>query len=305
MYDTTTLILEGVHYADLIPKYLNNPAQSWQGEVEKWSGTIGAGQRVYVDPYGVTFSGSIAKLLLGDNVRGLTRKDTQYAIEFLSDTLHEDFKQSKARRVDIACNILTEYEPTAYYCFLGSSGRYARSRYKDSLYYTVGNRQLIFYNKVQDAYAKGMEVPHWAIGQHILRYELRLKNRLLKQLNRSELKGKDLYGEEVYIQLCDMYLYEYRAINKLSGMQLDKEQIKTPGDLVDQMLGSLIMSSNTDAQERIDELMKQAKGLEVFDDPKYYSRANSKLKKLLQSTDYSSLVSELDEKVSGAIAFYR
>jgi hypothetical protein len=186
---------------------------------------------------------------------------------------------------------------------------YTRSLYKNSLYYRVGNREKIFYDKVKDARVKGMFIPDFIANKHLTRFEIKYKKKILDQLNRNALKASDLYEEKFYMMMLDNWFMEYQNIKKLSCMQIDKYSIGKPSDLANQMLANLLNASGIDIVAGIDEQMKQAKAIDVFEGTKNpsrdYGRAKEHIYKLLQSARDSDLINELDTKFKDSISFYR
>ena len=143
--------------------------------------------RVILSEQGVSLKGSLAKYFLPDNFHTLTRSDSFRAIEMMADELCLPIQNAIISRIDFAQNLLMDFEPEAYYYFLGDCQHYKRQPQSKSLYYSNGLRQKVFYNKAAEGRAKGLILPDIWFGQNVLRYELRLTSRLPKQLNKSTL----------------------------------------------------------------------------------------------------------------------
>ena len=253
------------------------------------------------------FEGSISKYYLGDNIKSIGRSDTQRAIEHLSDTLQVNFIDSQVKRVDAGLSIDTQHPPKAYYSLFGVSERYTRNTYKGSLYYRLGQREKIFYNKLADAKAKGMFIPDFLANKNLFRYELRYKRKLDQQFNKAEILASDLYNEDFYMNLLDNWYKEYLNINKMATSQINPDEIKTPSDFTNHILKSAILASGIDISEHLEQQMNQAKAIGVFEpkDRKYYTRTKAMVNKMLSSGIQSELIQELDTKFKNQIQFYR
>jgi|TARA_R110000782_G_scaffold264362_1_gene357518 hypothetical protein len=307
MFDTVVLNREGA-FLESVPSLLYGVKEHQKDGVYYINGYTKGGQQMWVYPDNIRFAGSLPKFHLGDNIKSIGRKDTQRAIENLSDTFGVDFINADVTRFDIGLTIETNYTPDTYYPLMGTSKQYTRSIYKNSLYYRVGQREKSFYNKKKDAKAKGMIIPDFLINKHLTRFELRYLKKVLNQLNRSELKALDLYDEVFYIQMLDNWYQEYQSVKKLSCMQIDKNSISSPSHLADQVMANLLLASGIDVMAGVDEILKQAKALKVFDTSnpsRDYKRAKDAIYKRLSSGKDSELVKELDSKFKEHIQFYR
>ena len=308
MYDTL-IMSKGGAYMDLALPFLDNIKEHQTESKYYVNGTIANGQQIWIFDDKIQFKGSIAKYHLNDNIQTLDRSTTKRAIESLSDSLKIDFRTADVTRADVGLTIDTAFKPEAYYPLMGNSNQYTRSLYKNSLYYRVSNREKIFYDKVKDARAKGMFIPDFIAHKNLTRFEVKYIKKILDQLNRSELKASDLYDEKFYMMMLDNWFMEYQNIKKLSCMQIDKNTIDKPSDLAYQMLANILNASGMDIVSGIDEQMKQAKAINVFEGAKNpsrdYGRAKGHIYKLLQSARDSDLINELDKKFKDSISFYR
>ena len=307
MYDTVVMTKGGA-FMDMALPYLSNIKEHQKENQYYVNGTIANGQQLWIFEDKIQFKGSIAKYHLKDNIQTLDRSATQRAIESLSDCLKLDFRTADVTRADVGLTIDTDYKPETYYPLFGTSNQYTRSLYKNSLYYRVTNREKSFYDKVKDARAKGMFIPDFIAGRNLTRFEVRYKKKILDQLNRNSLKAADLYDEQFYKMMLDKWFTEYQNIKKMSCMQIDKNKIERPSDLANQVMANLLYSSGIDILSGIEELMKQAKQINVFEGgnpSRDYSRAKKHLNNVLQSGRESELVKEIDQKFKDSIAFYR
>ena len=75
--------------------------------------------KVVVSDEKLKITGSLCKWYLGNNYKTLTRRDTQQAIEKLSDTLNLPMSDASVTRIDIADNIILRNPIDVYFNHLG------------------------------------------------------------------------------------------------------------------------------------------------------------------------------------------
>ena len=218
MYDNVGLwmdrgeIVSG--YMDKIPALLSNTKETIKQNGSWWiSGNL-ENLQVYVGEAGLSIKGSPNKYWHGYNFAKLTRQEFEHSIEKISDLFSIDVKMAKASSLDIAHNFVMNEPIKAYYPFLGECSWYLRSQDRNSLYYKNNQRVKIFYDKTLEGQSKGEQLPDAWKGKNVLRFEVRFKNRLLKQFNRQSLIAEDLYDEEFYIQVVDRWFSEYINVKK-------------------------------------------------------------------------------------------
>jgi hypothetical protein len=249
--------------------------------------------------------GSLCKWYLGNNFQTLTRKDTQRAIEKLSDTLHLPINKANVTRIDLAPNIIVKYEPNVYFSHLGDLNNYNRFAQKGSLYFNNAKKQIILYDKVREQKAKGQIIPELYQNKNVLRYEMRFKSRLREQFKTDSLTADLLYNEAFYMAIIDRWHNEYKAINKLNDLTLNFEQMKTVKEfktaglltLIDQQGGELVMLQKINEAQKKGELTKK----QAFDFRKEIKEAC----KMKFATVQSDVIKELDQKIKEAVRFYR
>lgn len=309
MYDTVNLWLP----MDKIGSFdLSTTLQSLTGITEH---TKDDGQ-IYVSGYlnnykvsisgqGVSLKGSLAKYFLPDNFHTLTRSDSARAFEMMADELHLPIQKAKVTRIDFSQNFIMDFEPQAYYNFLGECQYYERQPQSKSLYYTNTLRQKLFYNKIAEGKAKGLKLPDVWKGQNVLRYEMRFTSRLPKQFNQSEIAASRLSDEKFYVTLFDKWLAEYEAINKLHSINFNLSDMNSPKDFWKQVS---LMAINMIGQDNIMMEIENLRHQKAFDKPEYYSRLKKEVKELCRTpelTSASDLVAELDKKIKSSKRYYR
>jgi hypothetical protein len=230
----------------------------------------------------ITISGSIQKFY--GTTANLDFDENKKAILSLCDTFSFSPEEAQVKRIDIAKNISTQFEPKSYYPFLGSHQFLMRNYYKNSLYY--GNksrsRTLAFYDKAKEQNLKG----------NILRYEYRdfRPDMTFKKI----VSLADLLKEETYNLLVSNWQSNYRTIQKVKNL-LPMESIKNPKQFFEYLmaLGQLGLGNDyVNNQLRI----AQRAG---FLNKQHAKRIRDKMNRLSNSQLFSqnSLVDELDSKI--------
>jgi hypothetical protein len=261
--------------------------------------------KVSISGQGVSLRGSLAKYFLPDNFHTLTRSDSARAFEMMADELHLPIQKAKVNRIDFSQNFIMDFEPQAYYNFLGECQYYERQPQSKSLYYTNTLRQKLFYNKIAEGKAKGLKLPDVWKGQNVLRYEMRFTSRLPKQFNQSEIAASRLSDEKFYVTLFDKWLAEYEAINKLHSINFNLSDMNSPKDFWKQVS---LMAINMIGQDNIMMEIENLRHKKAFDKPEYYSRLKKEVKELCKTpemTSASDLVAELDKKIKSSKRYYR
>jgi hypothetical protein len=309
MFDTLKLYLrqDSVRDTDLlaeVPVYLENITAHEKTDQIYFSGSLN-NLRIYVSERGVSLQGSLAKYYLSDNMQTLRRQDTEQAIKKLSDDLHLPIDVAQVSRVDFAHNFIMQYEPEVYYPYLGESQYFKRYIQPESLYYKNGNRTKLFYDKPAEAKSKGYKIPEVWASKNVLRYEIRYRRRLDKQLKEPEIRASTLYDEQFYIKLINIYVSDYKSIHKHSEINLDTANMRTPKDFWDQM--ALLMIDRIGQNGAVD-LVEELRAKDVLDKPEYYSRLKKQIRDKSQkysASDSTPLIEELESKVSALKRFYR
>jgi hypothetical protein len=261
--------------------------------------------KVNISGQGVSLKGSLAKYFLSNNFQTLTRSDSARAFDMMTDELCLPIQKANVSRIDFAQNFLMDYEPQAYYNYLGECQYYNRQPQSKSLYYSNGLRQKVFYNKIAEGKAKGLSLPDVWNGQNVLRYEMRIKSRLPKQFNQTEITASSLSDEKFYMAIFDKWLAEYEAINKLHSINFNLSDMNSPKDFWKQIN---LMAVNMIGQDKIMQEIENLRHQKAFDKPEYYSRLKKEIKELCKTPEMtvsSDLVAELDTKIKSAKWHFR
>ena len=261
--------------------------------------------KVNISEKGISLKGSLAKYFLSDNFHTLTRSDCAKAFEQLSDQLYLPIKNANVSRIDFAQNFLMDFEPQAYYNYLGECQYYKRLTQPKSLYYSNGLRQKLFYNKIAEGKAKGGRLPIVWSGKNVLRYEMRYTSRLPKQFKQTEVTASNLSEELFYMSVFDKWYAEYEAINKLHSINFNLSDMQSPKDFWKQIN---LMAVNMIGQDKIMQEIESLRCKKAFSKPEYYSRLKKDVRDLCKTSEMTSssdLVTELDKKIKASKRYYR
>lgn len=309
MYDTINLwlpiekadgfdISKTIHNLSSITEHTRNDGQVYvSGYLDNY--------KVNISGQGISLKGSLAKYFLPDNFHTLNMSDSARALEQMEDELCLPIKQAKVSRIDFSQNFLMDFEPEAYYSYLGDSQNYSRLTQPKSLYYSNGLRTKLFYNKIAEGKARGLNLPDIWNGQNVLRYEMRYTSRLPKQFNRPEVTASTLLNEKFYMGLYDKWQAEYKAINKLHTINFNLPDMNSPKDFWKQIN---LMAIKMIGQDKIMQEIENLRHQKAFDKPEYYSRLKKDVRELCKTpelTTSSDLVAELDKKIMNAKRYYR
>ena len=281
MYDTLNLWLPAqsiteVNYLDRVTTLLDNFTQHTKADTNYFTGNF-MGLNTCISINGMSLKGSLCKSYLNDNIKTLTRQDTQRALEMLEDNLNLPIKEAFVNRIDLAQSFLVNHSPELYYTYLGESTNYKRLIQPKSVYYSNGLRTKLFYNKVAEVKSKRVLVPEIWQGKNVLRYELRYTSRLPKQFNVCKVQAKNLYEEDFYMSLIDRWTNEYDAINKLNDINLNLKKMNKPKDFITQMA---LLQIQAIGQNETLKLVDQLKTTNCFKHPEYYSRLKAEIQNL-------------------------
>lgn len=311
MYDTifarlTKGEVQGIDFLAETPCYLDNVAEHTYSDGVVVTGDVG-NLKVTLNHFQVKVrDGSLCKWYLGSNFKTMGRKDTQMAIERLSDTLHLPIGKAIITRIDVAQNLITRYPPDVYYNHLGLLKYATRLQEPNGIYYSQTGGRLAFYDKCKEQRKKGEDVPELYEGKNVLRYEQRYSKRIAQQMKVPEVTGSMLYDEAFYIGMLNRWRDTYRDIQKVNDVNLNFGVMKTKQQLYRMGVLSLIKQAGgqlefitqiNEAQKRGELTKKQAFDLRTI------VKDVCKIREGL--TAHNEAIQELDKKVSEAIMFYR
>lgn len=270
------------------------------GEVRSY-GSLG-GLKVTVYESSIYIVGSLSKFLNGSNIYPLNRKETERAMQKLSDELGADISTATVSYLEFGTAFVVKYPVEEYLKRLGSYPRMHRNAQPSTLYYQHGGQEqpktLCFYDKATELRKRKEILPDGLNGQHLLRFELRFKHRLPQQLNWHEtITACTLYNRQFYKQMLSIYRESYFAISKRKMMkQTALQEVSNPKDAMQCLTGLLLCRADT---ETVTDFISQLTTANVLDRQQLYrfrqmvERATAKGKHL----EEDSLILELDNLV--------
>ena len=248
--------------------------------------------RVIQSVGGYSIQGSLPKFLNGNNIVTLNRHTIKEALEKLSDTLHLDMSVSKVTGLEFGDTFVMSKQPSAYINLLGNMPRLERRLGKGDTLYYIGKGRV-----------HPSTLPNGYESLNLLRYEMRLYNRLPKTIGVAEVSGAMLYDGSFLHDVSDMWVDGYKSITKLSGMNDEcLKGIKSPKDAVNLLLAKLIGERGGDT---ITDYLNTLKSAKVFSDPKQYTRVKAKLDDVSSQkiSPDSKDVGELSDSILNSTAF--
>ena len=310
MYDKINFWMPRYRDTPDISRYLDNgkiQADIRTGETCLY-GSVG-GLKISSYLGGISIIGSLPKFYYPNNIYPLDRNSTAQAIEKLSDTLHLNVREARVTGLEFGKVFILEHPIKDYLTRLGDMPRHIRCPSDaGTLYYTLRasnpDRVISFYDKKADAIAKGMILPPGFENTNLLKYEIRYRRHLCRQLRVPEMVGATLYAAGFYGQMAGRYKSIYFSIHKMKQERnSDIGGIKTVTDAYNVFVGRLISQGG---QAQISAFMEELKEARVFEDNKNYSRLKKKMFSCHEKAGTpvpDALVNELDDEVKNAVAY--
>lgn len=245
--------------------------------------------------------GSLAKYFADNNLYTINREETEAIVEALSSDMGVNITGARITQMEFGTNFYLS-SPISEYLNLFGSAPYSKRRETavncsslETLSYQSNSKKRYFNHVLYD---KGAEM---GIDDNILRYELRYMRDISRYL---KIKGgitlKTLYDRDFYDYMLNRYWTFYESIKKMSNVTISTESIKTVGDGVETLVAMLL---NETTPNRIEQYINQLKLLQVYDDPKYYTRLKVKLNSIANrkgATENKDLIAELDREIRNA-----
>ena len=273
------------------------------GEVLGWNGHC-RNLDVFVSPKYLQVKGSLPKYHIENNVEKFSRLQTKDAIESLSDTLHVDMNMANVTGLDFSATIKVKNPVPEYLSLFGSYSTFVKVFYGTTVYYNPSTKakikptQLCIYDKVAECINNKSLIPCEYANKNLLRYELKLRQRLPMRFGRVEVVGRTLYEPEFYALMMDKWVKTYFEINKNNIMRLNHmDNIKTPWDAFDAYMAGLITKADNGYFEAF---VRELKDNKVFSRSGNYNRLKDIFARINSNalfTDSSSLIDELDKNI--------
>lgn len=305
MYDTVGMFLEN---NSLNEDLISNPKETYfsnTGEITV-TGNL-ENLRVKNNGNKVSVIGSLAKFYFGDNIQQLTRKDSELAVEKISDLLQLPMQESKIFRMDIGNNFILNFPLQNYYSCLGDLSRFKKSQIANnqSLLYTTSTKTLQFYDKVSEVKRTRQSLPEVFTGRNVLRYELQLKKRVTSSLKLSELKAKDLYEEKFYMKGIEFWKDFYFLIQRVNKINFKYEALSMVNAKTLKTQLALI-GLKVIGEDHLLEMIETNKN--QLDYRQQAKRMKELVKSLSNEPDLTApneAINELDSKVKRAVNYFR
>ena len=311
MYDTiffklTQAEISGIDFLAETPCYLEDVAEHTFTDNVVVTGCVG-NLKVSLNRFQVKVKdGSLCKFYLGDNFKTMGRKDTQRALEKLSDSLHLPMSKATVTRLDVAQNFCTKHQPDVYFNHLGLLKYSTRLQEPNGVYYSQTGGRLAFYDKCKEQKSKREPLPELYQDRNVLRYEQRYTQRLARQFNVSEVTGDLLFDEAFYVNLLNRWKQNYKNIQKINDVTINFEAMKTRLQLYRMGVLSLIEQAGGQ-MEMLAQIAEAQKRGELTKKQAFDLRAT--IKDVSQIREGliipNEAIKELDKKVNEAVRFYR
>lgn len=306
MYDTCSFRLNTVQTRSAVKALANvkDTPDQWHEGNTRYIGRLN-NLWATIDCLGISVRGSICKYFLGNNAEVLSRRDTEQAIESLSDTLGLPMASAMVNRLDIGANLLMKSPLSSYMTLLGEMPYMRKSFYADrqTVQYSNKRRAMLFYDKIADMKRLKEPIPVPIQGKNLLRVELRFLKKSAKQLGEDAIRAVDLYDEIFYVKSIDKFKEQYFLVQKLRkeaaiAMTGQKELLYSLAFRGLQAVGGQdIALGLLKAEKEKGKLTKMQ-----------VSRLRAKLKEIATQTmteDGAYDVLEMDSKIRQAVNYYR
>lgn len=312
MVDTLNMRLDAdeageANLLSVVPNYLGNVSEHYNQSsgFEMCTGYLDS-LKVSVTPYWVKVkNSSFCKWCLGDNFQTLGRGDIEAGLARLSDALHLSMNKAEITRLDVAKNIILKHPIEAYLSHLGTMPYKERFAQPHSIYYSGGDTQIVFYDKVREQRRLGGNIPKLYNRHNVLRYEVRFLHRLPKALNVPKVTAGLLYDEDFYIAIVKRWLTAYKQIHKINDVDMNWGIINKKSEL--HRAGLLALAEQQGGQTEVLRQIKEAaktgelKPKQAHDLREAINAAYSDKGNLTKPNEG---IKELDRKIKEATRFY-
>ncbi len=250
--------------------------------------------------YGVSFAGSLARYLYGENFTTLRRADVLDAIASIEAEVGLDLSGAVVTRLEFGTTLCVFRPPREYMDMLEYSPRRPKTSFHDNGTVEFGNLNsllLAFYDKGKEA----KTIPDEWKGKHALRVELRLRNkRAIRRCLDRDILLPELEGSVVHDAFLRRLKAEYTRIHKHSEVRF--ELVDAPIRYTPSMLGKLALVRDVEAvgygayMRNVD-----AQKVSGVIDSQTCRRMKQKVRSLYESSPFvkvPSLIEELDSLIA-------
>jgi len=214
-------------------------------------------------------TGSLTKLYFGNNVENLYYNQFQDALNEFETLFEIPFNEATINRLDVSATFAMSQPVSMFLDILTTPYSYEIILYGNKTKGFVNKIQsLNFYDKVTELQKKDRVSYKTYLNDYLLRYELKFNKDLIKQLNLSDLKFKNLYNPDLYQTLLNKWFEGYQAVPKLTKM--------LPSQLSDKSLTAY-------KQSHIDSNLNTIGGLSIEKNRVYHSKMKKSVKHLISN----------------------
>ena len=270
------------------------------GEVRYKATTYNKKMNIYINGDSLTIKGSLSQYYKED-FSSMLWNEVPLAINKLEQELQVKLLKSSIFQIDLEGTFPVIYEPKTYYEYLGNSSYYNRFIEKNTLYYNSGNRKKKFYDK-----SKKVKRDLSIIGRiinHSMRFETSFRKQYLKRIEKEigikKLTFEHLLSPNIQQYLLNLWLNEYKMIEKHPKLNIDMSEINSWSDLKNKLLIDKV-SDLGGIHELISTVKRSAKSNPKIDSKKIYkikTGLNALSGKPLNTNSYSHL-----EEINQSIA---
>jgi len=227
MYDTLQIrrayteqereILEDFFTNELVPetdvKYLKGyKGRSIRSSYANWT--------FYLGPTNFKIVGSLTTASKKNNLYNTTFEDIKKATDELQKLFCLDLGNANIIRLDIAYNFIMEHPVFNYHNFLLCPEKFKQTKHEDeTLQFANQNVTYKFYDKVKES-AKNKKLPKTYNKMNILRYEMSLKSKGIKEIFHRKLVFSDLQDELIYLDFVNAWFDQYLNVPKRKNHNL-------------------------------------------------------------------------------------
>jgi hypothetical protein len=193
----------------------------WRRDINTYSGHI-KNMGFYQNLDGIIIRGSLAKYLNGENITPLTREQVKEAINKLEKDTELDLSKAIIKGFEFGTSIITKDKPSEYLKLFGNPAVFTRQEYSkirgiETVTYTTNQGSFGFtgYDKIKEMKQKKQKIPALYQNVNVLRLEYKITRRKgIKSKFRRDIKVYDLFDENIYEKLQNLFFEAYRAIPK-------------------------------------------------------------------------------------------
>lgn len=211
------------------------------GEVRYKATTSNKTINILINGNRLSINGSLSQYYK-ENYSSLLWNEASVAISKLEDELQVNLSNLNTTSIDIENTFSVYHQPKSYFEFLGDAPHYNRFIEKNTLYYNSGNRKIRVYDKSKKI-KKDSKIPNVDILNYI-RFEVSFKSSYIgkigNKLGVEKMKIKHIFNSDIQKYLLDLWLREYRQINKHPKLNLDMNNVQGFGELKNKLLLSKI-----------------------------------------------------------------